>query len=118
MASALGKRKRRDRIIDAEVPHQSTADENSADLQALFRQHFESKFEPLPSSVARSYLVDKINTEPPDKELESDWDGFSEDGEEPAETVHCAISAPFKADVSKAESKTFMVRGQVFIVHQ
>lgn len=109
MAPALGKRKRRDQIADIETNHDSRADDDSVSMQALFRQHFESTFEPLPGSFASPSLIHKLNTKPSDEELESDWDGFSEHGEDFAETVHHATSAPSKADVSKDEFRIFMV---------
>lgn len=118
MAPALGKRKRRDQISDTETNRKSAADDSSASLQALFRQHFESTFEPLPCTFARPPLVHNIDDKSSDEELESDWDGFSELDEEHAETVHYATSAPSKADVSKDEFKTFMVRAQIVVIHQ
>ena len=117
MAPALGKRKRRDQITDVGTDHASTVNDDSANLQALFRQHFESTFEPLPDSLARSKLVRDIDTKPSEEELESEWDGFSEYGEDCAETIHLATSASSKADVSLDEIKTFMVREQIVIVH-
>ena len=118
MGPALGKRKRRDQIIDVINDQKTTADDNSARLQALCQQHFESTFEPLPGSFARPALVHHVDSKPSDEDLESDWDGFSEHGEEQAETVHHATFAASKVDVSKNELKTFMVRAQITIVHQ
>ena len=118
MAPALGKRKRRDQVTDLESSRESTVDEDSAHLQALFRQHFESVFEPLPGSFARPFLVPVLHTKTSDEEPESEWDGFSDHGEEHAETVHYATSAPPKADVSKGEFRTFMVRVQIVVFHQ
>ena len=116
MAPALGKRKRRDQINKVDTNKTSIVHEDSASLQALFRQHFESIFEPLPGTLVRSPLTHTIDTEPSDREPESDWDGFSDQSEEYAETVHCATRASSKADVSKDEFKTFMVRAQIVIV--
>lgn len=118
MAPALGKRKRRDQISDTEINRESAADDRSVSLQALFRQHFESTFEPLPCTFARPPLVHNIDDKSSDEELESDWDGFPELYEEQVETVHYATSAPSKADVSKDEFKTFMVRAQIVVIHQ
>lgn len=121
MASALGKRKRRDQITDLDVDHVSTPDDNSANLQAFFRQHFESTFEPLPGSVTPPSLVHSIEhsieTQQSDGEPESDWNGFSDHDEECAETVLCTSSAPSKADISKDEFRTFMVGAQIIAVH-
>lgn len=118
MAPALGKRKRRDQIADLETSCEPTAVGDSTNMQALFRQHFESHFEPLPSSFAHPPLVHDLDTKTSDEELESDWDGFSEHGEEHTETVHYPTAAPSKADVSKDEFKTFMVRAQIVVIHQ
>ena len=110
MAPALGKRKRRDQINDVGTDNVSTVHEDSASLQAFFRQHFESTFEPLPGTLVHSHLVHNIDSETSDRELESDWGGFSDRSEEQAETVHCATHPSSKADISKDEFKTFMVR--------
>lgn len=117
MAPALGKRKRRDQISELGNSGESTADENSTNLQACFRQHFESTFEPLPGSFAHLPLVQRLNASVSDENSDSDWDGFSESSGGNAETVHYATSATSKADVSKDEFKTFMVREQIVIVH-
>ena len=117
MAPILGKRKRRDQIIDTEntLPH--PADEDSSNVQALLRQHFESTFEPLPEPVVHEPLIPDSYTKASDDELESDWEGFSECGKEHAETVHYPTSASVTADVSKDDFKTFMVRGQIVTIH-
>ena len=118
MAPALGKRKRRDQIADLQTTCKSTEIDDSTNMQTLFRQHFESYFEPLPSSFAHPPLVHDLDTKTSDEELESDWDGFSEHGEERTETVHYASAAPSNADTSKDEFKTFMVRAQIVVIHQ
>ena len=121
MASALGKRKRRDQISDIDVDHKPTPDDNHANLQAFFRQHFESTFEPLPGSETPPSLVHSIEhsieTKQSDGELESDWNGFSDHDEECAETVLGTSSALSKADISKDEFRTFMVGAQIIVVH-
>lgn len=118
MAPVLGKRKRRDNSTGIDVNQGSTANDDYAKSQALFRQHFESTFEPLPGSLACPPLVHNIDTKPSDEELESEWDGFSDHGEECAETVHRATIGPSNADISKDEYKTFMVKARIIIVHQ
>ena len=118
MTPTLGKRKRRDQITDFESSPESGVDEESANLQALFQQHFESTFEPLPGSFARPPLLPNLHTETSDEEPETEWDGFSEHGEEYAETVHYATTVPSKADVSKDEFRTFMVRVQTLVFHR
>lgn len=110
MTPTLGKRKRRDQLTDLESSPESTVEDESANLQAFFQQHFESTFEPLPGSFARPPLIPNCHTKTSDEEPETEWDGFSEHGEEYAETIQYATSAPSKADVSKDEFRTFMVR--------
>ena len=118
MASALGKRKRRDHITDPETSNVTTADAEPTSSQALFRQHFESTFEPLPGPFARPPLVHNLDAKASDEELEADWDGFSEHGEEHADVVHYAIPVPSEVDVSKGEYKMFMVRAQIVLLSQ
>ena len=107
MAPALGKRKRRTDLETDDTSNQ--VNDSSADAQDLLRQHFEKNFEPLSDSVARSQLVYNIDSEPSEEELESDWDGFSDNGETTAEIVHHATSTLSKPDISKDEFKVFMV---------
>ena len=117
MASTLGKRKRRDQIPDTEIDQKSNPDDTHSNLQAFFRQHFESTFEPLPGSMTPPSLVHSIETKQSDGELESDWNGFSDhDDEECAETVLCTSSAPSRADISRDECRTFMVGAQIIDV--
>lgn len=116
MAPTLGKRKRRDQITNDET-NKSFVLDNESNLQALFRQHFESTFEPLPSSAARSQIANNVDTQRFDEEAESDWDGFSDSVGDHAEIIHCAASASSKVDISPDEFKTFMVRTQIVIVH-
>ena len=118
MAPILGKRKRRDQIIDTgnTLPHPGDGD--SSNVQALLRQHFESTFEPLPEPLAHEPLIQNSDTKASDDELESDWEGFSECEKEHAETIHYSTSASSTADVSKDDFKTFMVRGQIVTIHQ
>lgn len=105
-------------MTDIETSRESTAENNSTDLQALFRQHFESTFEPLPASFSQPSIVHDFDVKAADLDLESDWDGFSDHGVEHAETVHFATSTPSIMDVSKDELKMFMVRAQVVLRHQ
>ena len=95
-------------MIDTGSTLAHAVDEDPSNLQALLRQHFESTFEPL-EPLAHAPLTQNSYTKASDNELESDWEGFSECGEEHAETVHYSTSAPSTVDVSKDEFKTFMV---------
>ena len=105
-------------MVDTETTLNHPADENSSNVQALLRQHFESTFEPLAEPAAHAPLVQNFHTKASDDELEFDWEGLSECGNPHAETVHYSTSAPSTADVSKDEFKTFMVRGQIGTIHQ
>ena len=118
MAPIMGKRKRRDQMVDTETTLALPADEDSSNVQALLRQHFESTFEPLPELLAHAPSLQSFYDKASDDELESDWEGFSECGKEHAETVHYSTSVPSTADVSKDEFKTFMVRRQIVTIHQ
>lgn len=117
MAPVLGKRRRRDRSADVDANNMSTTDHHHANLQALFQQHFESSFEPLPGSLTSPSPAHKTEPEPSDGELASDWNGFSDNGEDYAETVHCDSSGLSKADISREEFKTFMVSARIAIVY-
>ena len=121
MGFDLGKRKRRDQVLDIEINHQPIPGDNQSKVQTFFQQHFESIFEPLPGSVTSPSLVHSIEhsieTKQSDGELESDWNGFSDHDEECAETVLCTSSAPSKTDISKDEFKTFMVGAQLVFIH-
>lgn len=117
MAPTLGKRKRRDQFTDIESSRESSVEDESASLQALFQQHFESTFEPLPGSFGPPLSVPDLHTTMSDDERETEWDGFSDHGEEHAETVHYATSVPSTADICKDEIRTFMVRVQSLVCH-
>ena len=74
---ALGKRKRRDEIEDTcDSFIDSSAGETSADLQALFQQHFEATFKPLegvPLPPQDLQVPDSF-----DEDTKSEWDGLSD----------------------------------------
>ncbi|KAK3169271.1 hypothetical protein OEA41_008654 [Lepraria neglecta] len=111
MASTLGKRKRRDELPDLDSnPGQRVHEDSSSELQNLFRQHFEAAFEPLEDLKPLRANPENIVTASPDSDLESDWEGLSEEETERAEIVHYSNSHKSKADISKEEFKTFMVR--------
>ena len=111
--AVLGKRKRRDQITESDgtnaTDHSPSTDAN---LQALFRQHFEAKFKPLPQVFQNAlqqpqpYLIDS-------EELsnESDWSGLS-DGEDDngVEVIeHTNSTGARRIEVPRDEVKTFMV---------
>ena len=108
MAPLLGKRKRRDEILeepsDTEDIHQG---EYADKLAARLRQHFETTFEPLEgfSDVTRSKVA---NAELPDLDTGSDieWDGCS-DGEQKAVQV---VDHSLRTEIQKEDLLTFNVR--------
>lgn len=108
MTPTPGKRKRRD-LVDQGLnlaPSQEYVD--SKHVQVLFKQHFESKFEPLP--IAHTKFIQATDTgeaEVTDESI-SDWGGISDD-EDRAEIVQHTISKSCKADVPTEEVKSFMV---------
>jgi len=112
MAPVLGKRKRRDQTDDLGENSGLTTDKVKPDrLQALFRQHFESSFEPLEGLASPSDHIKDNETAKGLVGSESDWDGLSEDDEEGKSpvAVQCSTRQSSRADVSKEELKTFMV---------
>ncbi|KAL8796460.1 MAG: hypothetical protein Q9195_001134 [Heterodermia aff. obscurata] len=73
---ALGKRKRRDQIGLSSSSADTSTDENTADLHARFRHHFEAKFKPLEGiSLSIKDVEAKL---PESTDLESDWEGLSD----------------------------------------
>ncbi|CRK37363.1 hypothetical protein BN1708_001400, partial [Verticillium longisporum] len=103
MPSVLGKRKSR----KAQEPAIS-----EEEAQAIFRRHFEAQFAPLPetkkSKVAEPE-AEEIKED--DAEVDSDWDGVSEDeAEKPIEVVDHTDSKPHDptAGMTKRQLKAFM----------
>ena len=114
MTIVLGKRKRRDQICDSHSSKVADGEQSErAELQALFRQHFEARFEPLKEHT-RLHSEDKqqdtlsLSSE---EEVESNWEGLSnEDEDDHVQVVeHNAFIGAKKSDVSREELKTFMV---------
>lgn len=114
MAPTLGKRKRRDQTDDlGNISGLVRDDTNTNQLQALFRQHFESTFEPLEALASQSRKPKNHETAECLAGSNSDWDGFSvsEDDEDasPALVVQCSTHRSSRADIPKEEVKAFMV---------
>ena len=107
MTVVLGKRKHRDRLEDACAATFGDGSP-SKNLQALFQQHFEAKFEPL-AGLARSRQAEK-SVEHPTEEDESDWEGISNhDDNHSVEIVEHTSLDVARVDVPKQELKMFMV---------
>ena len=110
----LGKRKRRDQVIN----HDNGADpgRNKDCLLgslSLFRQRFEASFEPLEELKlvqASAHDTDIISE---DDTVRSDWDGLSDsDDKDQAEIVYQAAPRSSAVESAKEEFKTFMVRAK------
>lgn len=113
MGIISGKRKRRGQADEhGDVSGLATEGTNTARLQNLLRQHFESTFEPIAGLDLHS---DKSKIKETDEVIapEPDWAGFSEsedDGErQPTLVVQCSTPQSLRADFPKDEMKTFMV---------
>ena len=108
MAPLLGKRKRREETEKDRIA--VIQDEDVNDWNALLRQHFEAKFEPLegvsPSLGKVKHNEDSTSESP----FDSDWDGCSEEDDGPIEVVHHSIPPRSKAEIPKEELVSFMVR--------
>ena len=110
MALKLGKRKRREELKDEDVtPGRLLNKDNASDLHNILRRHFEAAFEPLAGHQTLPAATTKIDPEGLEAESESDWDGISEGQSDSAEIINHAKSGLSKAEVPKAELKTFMV---------
>ncbi|KAA6412284.1 MAG: hypothetical protein FRX48_04436 [Lasallia pustulata] len=94
-------------------PRETKRDESldkDDDLQALFRQHFESRFKPLKGLPSSRLKCPEADEETPENQSESDWEGLSdEEYGKPVEVVEHKISTGVKrAEVPREELKTFM----------
>ncbi|KAK4697204.1 hypothetical protein P7C71_g830, partial [Lecanoromycetidae sp. Uapishka_2] len=109
MTPILGKRKRRSQLAqDGLVAVPPANAENTAKLQALFRQHFEGTFEPLDAVQSPQTHANVDEREAVSDDVESDWEGISNEGDEATLTIHYPTSGTPKADVPRDEMKTFM----------
>lgn len=115
----LGKRKRVNRQAVAPVaapgisPSGSSSPDDSADLQDLFRRHFEAQFKPLDpvAKVVNEKDHDSDHGFDDEDDEESGWEGIGDEGAGPEKVVfveHTSIQRPDK--LSKAEARAYMVR--------
>lgn len=112
MALKLGKRKRREELIDEDVTPGQLLDKNTAsEMHNVLRRHFEAAFEPLADHYTLPAAATSIDADSSEAESGSDWDGISEGQSDSAEVIDHAKSSLSKAEVSKEELKTFMVSG-------
>ena len=108
MAPLLGKRKRRDKVVENAIDTRDIHQDGHADeMAARLRQHFEITFEPLEGIVTSKVA----NTEVSDLGGQSDaeWDGCS-DGEQKAVQVVDHSTLPSNTEIPKEELSSFMVR--------
>ena len=110
MALKLGKRKRREELIDEDVtPGQLLDKDTAGEMHNVLRRHFEAAFEPLAEHHALPAAATIIDSDSSEVESGSDWDGISEGQSDNAEIIDHAKSGLSKAEISKEEVKTFMV---------
>lgn len=112
MTVVIGKRKRREHLSE---PKHSQEVEKQPDynsrLQALLRQNFENRFEPLescdPVSGQDTFLID----DPGSEKDPTEWSGFSDEDEEKADAtvVDYQNIGKTRVDISKVDLKSFMV---------
>jgi hypothetical protein len=115
MAATLGKRKREElqqkpRKFTHVEDSDSSSDGDDARLKAIFQQHFEAQFKPLPEPKGQKKEIEVVQVL--DDGQESDWDGFSSEDESAAVQVFEYNEAPNNggqdATLSKKESKDFL----------
>lgn len=112
MTVVIGKRKRREHLPESkhfqEVEEQLNYDSR---LQAVLRQNFENRFEPLescdPVSGQDTFLID----DPGSEKDPTEWSGFSDEDEEKADAtvVDYQNTGKTRVDISKEDLKSFMV---------
>ena len=109
----LGKKKRVERVVASRTTLTTSKDSlnEDGDLQALFRQHFESRFKPLEGLPPQRLKRPQAEDESPEDQSHSDWDALSDgQDEKQVEVVEHIISKGGKrAEVPREEIKTFMV---------
>ena len=104
--------------VVAAMPTEATRDDSpdkDGDLQALFRQHFESRFKPLEGLPSPPLKRPIASEESLDDQSDSGWEGLSDGGvdEQQVEVVEHTMSTGVKrAEVPREELKTFMVRDE------
>lgn len=109
IAQMLGKRKRREQFFAIESDERLTLDaKESSQLQALFRQHFETSFEPLDEICYASSKQEAVDAE--SDVTESEWEGISDEEQGKTQIIEFHGSQISKTNISRDEFKTFMVR--------
>ena len=108
MSTSLGKRKRRDEI---EIVNHSEypSSEDSDSVYKLFRQHFETKYEPLQVQPELSTTDERFDQDSICSGSLSSWNGLPDAEESNAEVVDHRALADNNTTVSKEEIRLFMV---------
>lgn len=109
----MGKRKYRGHVDSpTNIPALSSVDIDLDEVQTLFRQHFESTFEPIESKPPQSSYPANNEIDEHLVSSESDWDGLSENGdsEKPTVVVQDSRHRSARAEATKEEMKRYMVR--------
>ena len=110
----LGKRKHREQILKS-GSNAEQGEEAPRHLQILLQQHFEAKFKPLEGVKQNVQKQEKAKPQLHEDELDSDWTGISEPGdEEPQQIIHHHMSQRPRSEFPKEELKKFMVRMRGF----
>jgi hypothetical protein len=105
-----GKRKRRGEILDQDSNElTNVGHNNSDDLQALFRKHFETQFAPLDEPSQPSRQRKTVDSEVVHDASESDWEGIPYDGSISADIIEYQTPEPRKEEIPPEEFKSFMV---------
>ena len=103
-----GKRKRRNQVFVSNDDKGSTSEDEHA-LRALFRQHFEASFKPLESVPPPAITYEVTESPPTEKEIESDWEGISDEEQVKAQVVMYQDPHNLKPSAGNDEFKSFMV---------
>ena len=111
MAPTLGKRKRRDGLVDEVLEYSLPPEQTDMlQIQEVLKQHFEAKFKPLPIIEGVSDLLPDSQIASEDDSGISSWQGLSDSEEESTQLVQYTASNSTNPDVPRAEMKAFMVR--------
>ncbi|KAL9611431.1 MAG: hypothetical protein Q9167_003905 [Letrouitia subvulpina] len=107
MTAFPGKRMRRDELnSDGEVEISRSEDYSKASI--LFRQHFETKFQPLETQPEICLNDESLEQASASSGLESVWSSLSDNEEPEAEVIDYQVSKDIPSNVSKTELRSFM----------
>jgi hypothetical protein len=116
--AALGKRKREFTVIRKKKPAERPEDKGSTHHD-LFKDYFESQFQPLPAEEQEAEHVSRQQT-PDESEIsgsdESEWEGLSENGPSDSSiqiVEHGNSASTLSSGNNSAEQKFFMVSAMI-----